>query len=193
VRARIDAVDRQFTDLSVTIALTQQWLIAARSNVTRADQRLDHARALLSEILKADRRARVLLSEIHEADRHEVSPLSSTADRQPAVRTAPPPETDLLRAVLEDAIDLLRKNAAQDSRRKRRLYRETTGWLRDRDDESPFSFKYICDILGLDPGYVSTAVLKRYGPPVATPLSRAKRARARGGAESYKASNWASH
>ena len=77
---------------------------------------------------------------------------------------APTPETKLLRAVLEEAIDSLRKNRARNNRRKRRLYGEDAQWIRDRDDQSPFSFQYICTILGLDPDSVSASLLARYGP-----------------------------
>jgi len=154
MRGRIDDLGRRFTDLSAMIAATEHSLASANFCVAGADQRLAHARLLLSAFLAAagpERRA-------------DGAPWPLD-HRPPAVRTgAPPPETKLLRAVLEEAIDSLRKNRTRDNRRKRRLYGEDAQWIRDRDDQSPFSFVYICAILGLDPDCVSASLLGQYGP-----------------------------
>jgi len=154
MRERIDDLGQRFTNLSARIAATEQSLASANFCVAGADQRLNHARFLLSEFLEA----------AWQEGRADCFPRTSD-HRPPAMRTgAPTPETKLLRAVLEEAIDSLRKNRARNNRRKRRLYGEDAQWIRDRDDQSPFSFQYICTILGLDPDSVSASLLARYGP-----------------------------
>ena len=65
-------------------------------------------------------------------------------------RYAGPPERRLMVAILEDAIDCLRKNAVTRSRRRRRLFTEAEEWMWSDDMSWIFSFRNICDHLGLD-------------------------------------------
>jgi hypothetical protein len=65
-------------------------------------------------------------------------------------RYAGPPERRLMVAILEDAVDCLRKNAVTGSRRRRRLFTEAEEWMRSDDTSWIFSFRNICDLLGLD-------------------------------------------
>jgi len=78
-----------------------------------------------------------------------------------SARTGPPAETRLLVAILSEAIESLWKNSPRSNRRQRRLYREELTWLKAKNDESPFSFMYICTVLGLDPDYIRRGVLAR--------------------------------
>lgn len=64
------------------------------------------------------------------------------------------PEKMLMLAVLEDAVFCLKKNLLIPSRKGRRLLRETEDWICEEDNEWPFSFKNICEVLGLDPDYL---------------------------------------
>ena len=61
-------------------------------------------------------------------------------------------EYRLLAAVLEDAVNCFQQHAFASDRRSRRLFEETNLWILDRSASSdgPFSFGYICAVLGLD-------------------------------------------
>ena len=88
-------------------------------------------------------------------------PLARLANRQP--------ETELMRAVLEDALLCFHKGLVRQGRRVQRLAREAKEWLFSDDVCWPFSFVSICAVLGLDPGYIRRG-LKRWSqgrPPTA--------------------------
>jgi len=62
------------------------------------------------------------------------------------------PERRLMLAVLEDAIRTLllaRRTAVP----RKRLLRELA-WVESTSQAEPFAFESICDVLGLDPGYL---------------------------------------
>lgn len=63
-------------------------------------------------------------------------------------------EIALMRAVLEDAIECFQKQALKSDRRTQRLAREAEEWFRKDDPKWPFSFLNICNVLGIDPGYI---------------------------------------
>jgi hypothetical protein len=63
-------------------------------------------------------------------------------------------EHRLMVAILEDAIDVYRKQAAAQDTRKRHMFEDAEAWIEDRDATWIFSFENICTILDLDPGYV---------------------------------------
>ena len=72
------------------------------------------------------------------------------------------PETGegrLLLALLEDAIDCLGLKNSHDQR-KQRLYREAVRWI-ERTDERPFSFVFVCEFLGCDPGFTRQQLLRK--------------------------------
>jgi len=63
-------------------------------------------------------------------------------------------EVALMRAVLEDAIACFQKQVLKKGRRALRLAREAEEWLFTDDQQWPFSFLNICNVLGIDPGYI---------------------------------------
>ena len=65
-----------------------------------------------------------------------------------------PPEHRLLFAVLEDAVRCWQVYGNGTSRRDQRLFREGADWFASDDDGSPFTFVAICQLFGLEPGYV---------------------------------------
>lgn len=74
-----------------------------------------------------------------------------------------PPEHRLLIAVLEDAIRCFQKYSGTTSQCEHQLFREAEAWI--MGDNEPrdqrlnaqglaFSFRYVCDTLGVDPDYL---------------------------------------
>src|SRR5438445_10303813 len=63
-------------------------------------------------------------------------------------------ERRLMIAVLEDAVDVYRKQAAAQEARNQQLFREAEEWIEDRDRTWLFSFENICDVLDIDSSYV---------------------------------------
>lgn len=73
--------------------------------------------------------------------------------------TAPSGEWKLCRAVLADAIDILKKAPVFAREPKgRRLYDDTVFWVASADRAWPFSFENVCEVLGLDPEAVRGAI-----------------------------------
>jgi hypothetical protein len=60
------------------------------------------------------------------------------------------PERRLLIAILADAVDCYQKNLGARSARGRRLCREAERWILSDDQAWVFSFRNICDALGVD-------------------------------------------
>ncbi len=65
-------------------------------------------------------------------------------------RRAVTPERRLLIAILADAVDCYRKNLGARTARGRRLCREAEHWIFSDDQTWAFSFRNICDALGVD-------------------------------------------
>lgn len=63
-------------------------------------------------------------------------------------------EHRLMVAILEDAIDVYRKQAAARDTRKRHMFEDAEAWIEDRDSTWIFSFENICTVLDLEPGYI---------------------------------------
>jgi len=63
-------------------------------------------------------------------------------------------ERRLIIAVLEDAVDVYRKQAGASDGRGLQLFREAEEWIESRDASWLFSFENICDVLDLDADYV---------------------------------------
>ena len=61
------------------------------------------------------------------------------------------PERDLMFALLEDAVRCYRAYAFAKSSASRRIFRDAEKWIWKNDWEWPFSFRNICEVLGLDP------------------------------------------
>ena len=63
-------------------------------------------------------------------------------------------EHRLMVAILEDAVDVYRKQVAARDTRKRHLFEDAEAWIEDRDGRWIFSFENICAVLDLDPSYI---------------------------------------
>jgi hypothetical protein len=63
-------------------------------------------------------------------------------------------ERRLLIAVLEDAVDVYRKQAGAHDARAKALFRDAEMWIEDLDCTWLFSFQNICDVLDLDAEYI---------------------------------------
>jgi hypothetical protein len=63
-------------------------------------------------------------------------------------------ERRLMIAVLEDAVDVYRKQAGSREARAQQLFLEAEQWIEDPDRTWLFSFQNICDVLGLDASYL---------------------------------------
>ena len=63
-------------------------------------------------------------------------------------------ERRLLIAVLEDAVDVYRKQAGTRDVRAQALFRDAEMWIEDLDCTWLFSFQNICDVLDLDAEYI---------------------------------------
>lgn len=63
-------------------------------------------------------------------------------------------EHRLMIAVLEDAIDVYRKQAGARDPRAQQLFREAEEWIEDHDRTWLFSFENICDVLDFDAEYL---------------------------------------
>jgi hypothetical protein len=65
------------------------------------------------------------------------------------------PERRLMVAVLEDAVSCLSMNPRECNLRQRRQYEEAKQWVTtEEDSEWIFSFRNICEVLGMDPSYL---------------------------------------
>ena len=69
-------------------------------------------------------------------------------------RTEHDGERRLMIAVLEDAVDVYRKQAGARDARAQQLFREAEEWIEDTDQTWLFSFQNICDVLDLDAEYL---------------------------------------
>ncbi len=77
--------------------------------------------------------------------------------QQPRRRAAIPEEA-LIAAILEDAIDCVRKHRGARTHHGQRLFREAADWFFLDQSDWPFSFERICACLGLDADGVRRAL-----------------------------------
>jgi len=63
-------------------------------------------------------------------------------------------ERRLMLAILEDAIDVYRKQAGARDRKRQQLFLDAETWIEDTDATWIFSFENICVALGLEPDYL---------------------------------------
>lgn len=63
-------------------------------------------------------------------------------------------ERRLMLAILEDAIDVYRKQAGARDRKRQQLFQDAEAWIEDTDATWIFSFETICAALGLEAGYL---------------------------------------
>jgi|SRR5437588_4347246 len=69
-------------------------------------------------------------------------------------RTEHDGERRLMIAVLEDAVDVYRKQAEARDPRGEQLFQEAEAWIEDADRTWLFSFQNICDVLDIDADYL---------------------------------------
>jgi hypothetical protein len=70
------------------------------------------------------------------------------------------PEKDLMRAVLEDAVCCFQKYLLVTDGRGRILFKEAERWMFDDDDSEVFSYRNVCDVLGIDGDYLRCGLLR---------------------------------
>ena len=68
------------------------------------------------------------------------------------------PEKRLMLAVMEDAISTFQKSVQGETRRQRRLLKETEEWISSPDSSWPFSFENICTALNIEPNYLRAGI-----------------------------------
>ena len=83
-------------------------------------------------------------------------------------------ELALMRAVLENAIDCFQKQGRKRNRRTQRLAQEAEEWFFKDDQQWPFSFLNICNVLGIDTGYIRRG-LKQWKEEHARPTPHKQR------------------
>jgi hypothetical protein len=79
-----------------------------------------------------------------------------TGDRVTGVMRRDPehPMFRLAMVLLLDAVECFQQNWDGQDRRSQRAFREVEKWIADDDAGAPLSFEEVCDLLGLDAGYV---------------------------------------
>jgi hypothetical protein len=68
------------------------------------------------------------------------------------------PEKRLMLAVLEEAVGTFQKYAFATTRQGERVFTEAEHWFASDDVEWPFSFRNVCDGLGLESGYIRSGL-----------------------------------
>ncbi|HEY7322422.1 MAG TPA: hypothetical protein VIE89_33065 [Candidatus Binatia bacterium] len=69
-------------------------------------------------------------------------------------------EKALMLAVLAEAVDTYQKYAFSESSRGRTLFREADAWFWREEADSVFSFPVICEVFGLDPGFLRSGLMQ---------------------------------
>ena len=71
------------------------------------------------------------------------------------------PERRLMVAILEDAVSCLSTDRHGSNLRQRKQYEEAKAWVTtDEETEWIFSFKNICEVLGMDPSYLRRGLIR---------------------------------
>jgi hypothetical protein len=68
------------------------------------------------------------------------------------------PEKELMLAVLEDAVACIQKYAPATNAKGKSLFRDTKNWILTDNDDWIFSFRNVCETLGLDPTFLRRAL-----------------------------------
>jgi len=63
-------------------------------------------------------------------------------------------ERRLMVAILEDAVDVYRKQAGARDRKRRQMFEDAEGWIESPDKSWIFSYENICEMLGIDAEYL---------------------------------------
>jgi hypothetical protein len=78
------------------------------------------------------------------------------------------PERRLMVAILEDAVSCLSTDPHRSNPRQKKQYEEAKTWVAaDEESEWIFSFKNICEVLGMDPGYLRRGLIR---PKTSSPI-----------------------
>ncbi len=70
------------------------------------------------------------------------------------------PEKRLMLALLEDAIRCYQDNLHARTNKRRRLFNDTEEWIVGAADDYVFSFRHVCEALGLSPEYLRQGMLR---------------------------------
>jgi len=71
------------------------------------------------------------------------------------------PERRLMVAILEDAVSCVSTDLHRCNLRQRKQYEEAKAWVTtDEESEWIFSFKNICEVLGMDPSYLRRGLIR---------------------------------
>jgi hypothetical protein len=70
------------------------------------------------------------------------------------------PEKRLILAILEDAINSFQNNLTAQGGKGKKLFDEAEEWILEQDGYWLFSFESVCEVLGLNPGYVRQGLLR---------------------------------
>lgn len=70
-------------------------------------------------------------------------------------------EKRLMIAIMKDAVECLEKYRGSHTSAGKISYQAAIEWVEDNDTEWLYSFTNICDLLGFDPEYLRTQLLKR--------------------------------
>jgi hypothetical protein len=70
------------------------------------------------------------------------------------------PEKHLILAVLEDAVVCFQKNLYARTAKKRTEFEEAEAWILNEEDRALFSFESVCNILGIEPGYLRLGLME---------------------------------
>ena len=90
------------------------------------------------------------------------------------------PELRLMAAVLEDAISCLSMKMRRATARQRKQIEEARHWLAVEDDsEWIFSFRNICDALGINPAYLRRGLIQWAAAAESSPPPRHRRSQTR--------------
>jgi hypothetical protein len=89
-------------------------------------------------------------------------------------RSYPDPTHRLILAILEDAIHCFQDNLRARDPKRRALHLEAERWILSEDRTWIFSFENVCEMLGLEPGYLRSGLIRWKERQLA---SRAKSAR----------------
>lgn len=73
--------------------------------------------------------------------------------------TLPEPERALMVAVLEDAVRCFLNHYRATDPKPRALYEDTRKWLMSSERSGLYAFENVCDVLGIEPGYLRRQLL----------------------------------
>lgn len=70
------------------------------------------------------------------------------------------PEKDLMLSILEDAVCCFQKYLLAPDKRGKILFEEAKRWIFDDDESWVFSYRNVCDVLGIDGDYLRSGLLR---------------------------------